>query len=107
MDDFGLRPEPPQWALAAGLPRPTEDESFTDYVTRLGLDAEELFVGLTEQTSPLANGRLAQTIRMTMPEAWDRFVGSLDIPLARRQELENIARHVFGESFRRRLRPAT
>lgn len=106
MDDYGLRPEPPQWALAAGLPEPKKKEGFTEYVTRLGLDAEELLIDLTEQTSPLANGRLAATIRKTMPDAYDRFLGSLYIPLERRKELENIARNIFGDSFRRRLHPS-
>lgn len=107
MDDFGMRPEPPQWALDAGLPEPTCKEGFSEYVSRLGLEPDELLTELTEQTSPLANLRLAHTIRMVMPGAWDRFVDSLNIPLERRLELENIARNVFGESFRRRLRPLT
>ena len=46
-----LRPQPPVWALEAGLPAPREDENFVRYVTRLGLDSSYFFEDLTAQTA--------------------------------------------------------
>ena len=104
-DDFGVLPEPPQWALDAGLPAPQEGEGFSQYVTRLGFDADDLLDELTERTAPLANGRLASALRKAMPDVWDSYVDTLDIPYERRAEIEDMARNLFGESFRRRIRP--
>lgn len=109
MDDYGLRPEPPRWALEAGLPEPKKEEGFAEYVTRLGLDAEELLVELTAQTAPLANGRLATTLARAMPGARDRYIEhlvSIHIDPLRRLYLEDVARSAFGVSFRRRRRPS-
>lgn len=65
-----LRASPPEWALQAGLPPPGEDESFEKYVSRLGLDPEELLVGLNETTMVLANIRLASALMKEAPEAY-------------------------------------
>ena len=104
LDDFGLRPSPPQWALEAGLDAPKEEEGFVEYVTRLGLDASELLIELTPQTAPLANGRLATTLARAMPEARDRYIEALaeiHIPPERRLQIENFACNAFGADFRR------
>lgn len=109
MDDYGLRPEPPQWALEAGLPPPKKKEGFAEYVTRLGLEAGELLVDLTAQTALLANGRLATTLARAMPAARDRYINhlaSVHIEPLRRQWLEDVARDAFGASFRRPHRPS-
>ena len=109
MNDFGLRPSPPRWALEAGLDAPKEGEGFTEYVTRLGLNASELLIDLHEQTAPLANGRLAHTLSQAMPGCRDRFIDSLakrHIDPSRREELDNAARSLFADRYRRR-RPST
>jgi hypothetical protein len=65
-----LSPEPPQWALDAGLPPPVGGESFCAYVERLGLDCDSLLVELTSRTLPLANSRLAALLTRELPEAF-------------------------------------
>jgi hypothetical protein len=105
LKDFGLRPEPPRWALDEGLPEPLGDETFIPYVQRLGLQAEPLLVELTQKTIPLANGRLATTLSRTMRPAFDRHVDSLvtkHIEPVRRRQIEMMAYNIFGVSFRRR-----
>lgn len=104
MRDYGLRPAPPSWALEEGLPAPHDDETFIPYVLRLGLQPEPLLVDLTEQTIMLANSRLATTLSRTMRPAFDRYVqrlAEIHITPARQAELENFARSIFGDSFRR------
>jgi len=77
MEDYGLTPRPPDWALAAGLPAPHEDESFLEYVTRLGYSGKELVAELDERTMTLANVRLANKLQQSMPVAFDRHVRKL------------------------------
>ena len=104
MDDFDLRPEPPSWALKAGLPSPHEGETFIPYVQRLGLQPEPLLVELTERTIVLANLRLAHTLKYAMRPAYDRHVdriAEVHITPQRQEEIRRIAFNIFGESFRR------
>jgi len=70
---FELRPNPPQWALDAGLPAPRDGETYCAYVERLGLDCDELMVELTERTLPLANSRLAAAIARACPDTFDAY----------------------------------
>jgi len=68
-------PEPPLWALEAGLPEPWDDESFCAYVFRLGLDPEPLLVELIPRTALLANLRLDSLLMGKMPGAFSKHVG--------------------------------
>lgn len=77
MDENGLRPLPPEWALQAGLPNPVDGEGFSEYVSRLGLNPKSLLEDLNERTLCLANGRLATTLQREMPAAFDRYVDEL------------------------------
>lgn len=67
-------PQLPQWAQWAGYPKPTPDESFYAYVTRLGLDPEPMLVGLTERTRCLANQRLASELMRQAPQYFRAYV---------------------------------
>lgn len=99
MNDFGLRPEPPEWALFAGLPVPRNEEGFTEYVTRLGLDASELLIELTPRTICIANLRLAHALRQRAPAAFDRHLEELaskHITPERREELRSCAQRLWG-----------
>jgi hypothetical protein len=109
VNDYGLRPEPPEWALAAGLPRPN-GEGFTDYVSALGLDPRSLLDGLTEQTICIANLRLATTLQRAMPHVFDLYVDKLaekHIEPERRKALADFAYSAFGSSYRRPARGVT
>jgi hypothetical protein len=105
LNDYGLRPEPPLWALEEGLPAPHEDETFIPYVSRLGLQPGPLLMELNQQTIPLANGRLSTTLSRDMRPAFDRYVQSLaekHIDPARRKQIEIMAYQIFGDNFRHR-----
>jgi hypothetical protein len=65
-----LEPVLPPWALWAGCPAPREGEDFRSYVTRLGLDADELLEDLNEVTLPIANQRLASLLMRQNPDAF-------------------------------------
>jgi hypothetical protein len=99
-----LRPEPPAWALEAGLPEPLEDEMFVPYVRRLGLSTRSLFDGLDDQTADLANIRLATRLHRAMPDAYDRYIDALSrrvLSKEDRKRIENNARLLFPSNFRR------
>lgn len=105
MEDFGLLPEPPLWALEEGLPKPRKGETFVPYVKRIGLRPAPLLVELTSRTIVLANLRLATALSRTMRPAFDRYVERLvrkHVTPQRQKELERIAWRVFGDSYRRR-----
>lgn len=107
MEDFGLRPEPPLWALEGGLPAPQEEETFVSYVRRLGLKPEPLLAGLTERTIVIANTRFASRLQETMRPVFDRYVAKLareHLTPERRKQIEIIASNVFGDTYRRRPR---
>ena len=98
MKDYGLRPEPARWALKAGLPAPRDDEGFIEYVTRLGLNAAELLVELTEQTMVLANARLNTQLQRRMRNAFDDHVEWLccmHLDEHRREEIRRSAEYLF------------
>lgn len=69
-----LQPRPPAWALWAGLPAPDPAEDFSTYVTRLGLDSESLLTGLTPNTLPIANRRLATELMRKLPWFYEGYV---------------------------------
>lgn len=98
-----LKPNPPRWALAAGLPRPRKYESFRHYVGRLGLDADLLLEGLDDRTAVLANIRLASRLQIELPHEFDLHVQELaskwDTPF-RRKQVEAEARRAFGDKYR-------
>jgi hypothetical protein len=105
LEDYGLRPEPPLWALEEGLPAPHEGETFVPYVLRLGLQPAPLLVELDRRTIPLANGRLSTALSRAMQPAFDRHIERLaqkHITPQRRRELEVMAYNIFGASYRRR-----
>ena len=86
-----LRPQPPAWALEAGLPTPLEGENFVRYVTRLGLDSSYFFEDLTAQTAELANLRLGSYLIDAMPDAFREHVHALTLTHLdkdRRRELD-------------------
>jgi hypothetical protein len=104
MDDFGLRPRPPHWALHAGLPEPHADEGFCEYVIRLGFSDQEMLEGLTERTMPLANWRLATRLQRSMPQHFSEYIDRLveeHVPSERRNELRLGARRIWGDRERR------
>ena len=91
MSDFGLQAAPPAWALAAGLPEPFTEETFEEYVTRLGLDCAYFFEDLTERTAELANLRLASYLIDACPGPFRAHVRALKLAhldANRRKELE-------------------
>ena len=93
MDDYGLLPEPPKWALDAGLTLPRTGETFSQYVERLGLSCPELLDELTERTICLANLRLATRLQYEMPGIFRRHVADLvrrHVPPERIVELEKL-----------------
>ena len=77
MDENGLRPSPPAWALDAGLPEPLQGEGFSEYVRRIGMDPDELLVELNERTLCLANGRLATSLQRALPDVFDAHVAQM------------------------------
>lgn len=106
MNENGLRPEPPEWAIAAGLPEPSEGEGFSEYATRLGLDPDPLLADLEERTLCLANGRLATSLQRAMPHVFDLHVDSLSREVLGddRSHIERNARILWGDRFRRPMR---
>ena len=103
MNDFGLLPNPAQWALDAGLPAPRPDEGFAHYVSRLGLDAATLVADLTEQTICLANWRLNTRLQRDMRAAFDAHVSELSVKhmdASRRREIRHAAKVLWGDRCR-------
>lgn len=84
-------PEPPAWALEAGLPAPTEGETFVAYCIRLGIDPAPLVDDLDERTECIANMRLAHRLRLDLPRAWQAHIEAwlaASIKPERRRELQ-------------------
>lgn len=103
MEDYGLQPQPAQWALSAGLPAPKKDEGFIEYVERLGMDASELLVELHEQTICLANYRLNTQLQRQMRDAFDVHVeelAAMHLDEARRWEVRHNAAVLWGGQCR-------
>lgn len=105
MDDFGLRPEPPLWALEGGLPAPQKGETFIPYVRRLGLKPSPLLAGLNRRTISCANMRLATALQKCMQPTFDHYVDGLarkHLTPERRRWVENLAYNIFGDAHRQR-----
>lgn len=69
-------PQPPLWALEAGLPRPEDREEFDDYWLRVGFTSEELdeiHDGL-ERVPELAHVRVATLLQQRCPETFRHYV---------------------------------
>lgn len=49
------------------MPPPYKDENFVGYVSRMGLDPDPLLEGLTENSLPIANMRLATELMRQLP----------------------------------------
>lgn len=104
MEDFGLIPAPPPWALNEGLPEPREGETFLPYIRRLGLDPEPLLEGLNARTIVLANSRMATTLQRAMRPVFDRYVDKISALHAtpeRRRQIQQMAINLFGNDYRR------
>ena len=69
-----MRAKVPHWAIWAGVPAPLDEESFEEYVTRIGLNAEDLLHGLSENQLPIANHRLTTHFLRTMPEEYEAYI---------------------------------
>ena len=102
-----LLPEPPQWALDAGIPYPLVGEGFTAYVTRLGLDSEALLEELNERTMCLANLRLATALQRSLPHYFDQHVDAMSrgaLGVEGQKRVERIADFIWGCNARRPAR---
>jgi hypothetical protein len=71
---WNLKPEPPQWALDAGLPAPVNGEVLGEYVERIGLPYWRLVYGLTPRTAVNAHIRLVNMIADSCPDVWRRHL---------------------------------
>jgi hypothetical protein len=72
---WNLEPNPPQWALDAGLPYPEQDEVLGDYCERIGLSYWRLIEGLDRRCATAnVHIRLVNMIAESCPEAWREHV---------------------------------
>jgi hypothetical protein len=104
LPSFNARPEPPLWAVYAGLPEPRDDEGYVEYLNRIGLDPVELLVDLTDRTACLANIRLESKLMRSMPEAYQRHVNAFvrsRLNPERRRYVVILASNLFPEKENR------
>lgn len=95
---------PPRWAVDAGVPEPYLDETFCDYVKRLGFNADWMLQELTDRTACLANVRLSTALMKTMPYEYDDYVTRIcEERGIDRKRIEYMAFNLFGDRFRRPL----
>ena len=72
---WNLEPNPPQWALDAGLPYPYLGEVLGDYCARIGVGYYTLVDGLTDpRAAANVHIRLANRIAEVCPDAWRAHV---------------------------------
>jgi hypothetical protein len=72
---WNLEPQPPQWALDAGLPYPEKDEVLGDYCGRIGISYWKLVEGIYDRrASANVHIRLANMIADACPDAWRAHV---------------------------------
>jgi hypothetical protein len=98
LPSFNARPEPPLWAVYAGLPEPHDDEGYVEYLNRIGLDPVELLVDLTDTTACLANIRLESKLMRSMPKAYKEYVDAwVQVRLGpeRRKHVSRLASSLF------------
>ena len=69
-----VTPRVPEWARWSGIPEPRENEGFSEYTRRLGLDPDPLLAGLNDRTIELANMRLASELMRRSPDCFLRYV---------------------------------
>ena len=72
---WNLSPNPPQWALDAGLPHPTVGEALGDYCIRIGVPYYKLIEGLDDpRMAGNVHIRLVNLIAEACPDAWRAHV---------------------------------
>lgn len=76
---WNLEPQPPQWALDAGLPYPEINEPLGEYCERIGISYWKLIEGLYHpRAAANVHIRMANMIADACPDAWrahvDEFV---------------------------------
>lgn len=71
------KPEIPRWAIEAGCPQPHSQETFYDYVERLGLNFDEMVADIDSRIPDTANRRLARALEKGAPECFDRYRNQL------------------------------
>jgi hypothetical protein len=69
-----IEPQPPQWALDAGLPAPDPGEGIGDYCVRLGLPFNELVSGLSCRADVNIHIRFTNMIADRCPDVWRQHV---------------------------------
>lgn len=65
------------WALADGMPAPTEGETFDSYWRRMGVLDDTITMaheGLPSRAAEVANERMAAYLARRMPRAFNRYV---------------------------------
>jgi hypothetical protein len=68
---WNLEPQPPQWALDAGLPYPERGEVLGDYCGRIGVSYWKLVEGLDDPRAGVnVHIRLVNMIADACPDAW-------------------------------------
>ena len=69
-----IKPQPPQWALDAGLPPPEPREGIGDYCNRLGIPYQQLVGDLSVRAAVNVHIRFANMIADRCPDIWRRHV---------------------------------
>lgn len=69
-----LEARAPEWALKAGLPPPEPGELFISYLERLGIDASEFLVELTDRTEELVHFRFEHILSQHLRPAWRSYI---------------------------------
>ena len=72
---WNLEPQPPQWALDAGLPYPEINEPLGAYCQRIGINYYELVNGLDDPRAGVnVHIRLVNMVADACPDAWRAHV---------------------------------
>lgn len=71
---WNLEPQPPQWALDAGLPYPEIGEPLGEYCHRIGVPYWKLVEGLDARATVNVHIRLVNMIAEACPDAWRAHV---------------------------------
>lgn len=72
-----VKPKPPEWALKAGLPPPTETETLHEYCDRLGVDYEALTDELVPRTLENVHIRFVSELARSCPDVWQNHLAVL------------------------------
>jgi len=71
---WNIKPQPPQWAMDAGVPPPRALEGIGAYCERLGLPYTKLVEGLGEITAVNVHIRFANMLADENPGVWRQHV---------------------------------